>query len=495
MSEDQLSYRQIVKATSLFGGVQFFKILISMIRVKFIAILLGPAGMGVVELLTSTTGLIEVITNFGLRTSAVRNVAAENAIGNLSRVSFVVKVLQRLVWITGLLGMFVTIVLAPWLSEMTFGNKDYSFAFVWISVSLLLTQISNGQQVILQGMRKLKQIAQANLIGSSLGLILTIPLYYWLGIRGIVPAIIITSVITLFATWMFSRKVKFETVLITIPKFIEEGKGMLTMGVMISFTGIFATLRFYIIRIFISSIGGIVHVGLYSAGISIINSYAGLIFDAMITDYLPRLSSVAHDNEKTSTLINQQATITVLFLGPLMAIFIVFSKFILNILFSAKFVEISLLIQWASLGMLFRAAAWSISWVFMAKNDASFFFKNEFLAGIVSFLLYILGYYLMGLTGIGVAFFVMYVYYTFQVYFFARKKYNFEFTHDFIFIFLIQQLVLTIIFLVAIFATSPLSYIPSTLLIFALSLYSFRLLDKKIGVLSFLSTIRKKSNF
>ena len=54
--EQKSSYRQIVKATSLFGGVQFFQIIISVIRSKFVAILLGPAGMGIVGLLTATTG-------------------------------------------------------------------------------------------------------------------------------------------------------------------------------------------------------------------------------------------------------------------------------------------------------------------------------------------------------------------------------------------------------------------------------------------------------
>ena len=69
--EQKCSYRQIVKATSLFGGVQFFQIIISVIRSKFVAILLGPAGMGVVGLLTATTGLVAGLTNFGLGTSAV----------------------------------------------------------------------------------------------------------------------------------------------------------------------------------------------------------------------------------------------------------------------------------------------------------------------------------------------------------------------------------------------------------------------------------------
>src|SRR5690554_6822319 len=130
--EQKSSYRQIVKATSLFGGVQFFQIIISVIRSKFVAILLGPAGMGVVGLLTATTGLVAGLTNFGLGTSAVKNISEAKATDNYERISTVISVVRRLVWITGILGAVVTLVFSPWLSQFTFGNKDYTIAFIWI---------------------------------------------------------------------------------------------------------------------------------------------------------------------------------------------------------------------------------------------------------------------------------------------------------------------------------------------------------------------------
>jgi O-antigen/teichoic acid export membrane protein len=159
MSEQQTSYRQIMKATSIFGGVQVFNIIISIIRSKFVAVLLGPTGMGIVGLLTSTSSLIGGLTNFGLGTSAVKNVAAATSTGNQIRIAIVVTVLRRWVWITGIIGVLFTLVLSPWLSELSFGNRDYTLAFIWISITLLFTQLSTGQLVVLQGMRKLQYLA------------------------------------------------------------------------------------------------------------------------------------------------------------------------------------------------------------------------------------------------------------------------------------------------------------------------------------------------
>ncbi len=49
MSDQQSSYRQIMKATSIFGGVQVFQIIIQIIRSKFVALYLGPMGSTILE--------------------------------------------------------------------------------------------------------------------------------------------------------------------------------------------------------------------------------------------------------------------------------------------------------------------------------------------------------------------------------------------------------------------------------------------------------------
>ena len=75
MADSCSSYLQIFKATSLLGGIQVFNIFTSIIRSKIIAMLLGPTGIGISELFTSTTSLVGSLTNFGLGTSAVRNIS------------------------------------------------------------------------------------------------------------------------------------------------------------------------------------------------------------------------------------------------------------------------------------------------------------------------------------------------------------------------------------------------------------------------------------
>jgi O-antigen/teichoic acid export membrane protein len=306
MSDQQSSYRQIMKATSIFGGVQVFNIIIQIIRSKFVALLLGPIGMGIMGLLTTTSSLISGFTNFGLGTSAVKDVAAANSTGNKTRIATIVKVIRSWVWVTGTLGTVIMLILSPWLSQLTFGNREYTLAFIWISISLLFNQLSLGQLVLLQGMRKLQYLAKANITGSTIGLIITVPLYYWKGIDAIVPSIIISSLISLVLSWYFSQKLKIEPIKVSKARTLAEGKNMLVMGFMISLSGLIAVGASYIVRIFISNTGGVEQVGLCVAGFTIIAYCVGLIFTAMPTDYYPRLSAVAQNNELCQQTINQQ---------------------------------------------------------------------------------------------------------------------------------------------------------------------------------------------
>lgn len=483
MTETKSAYRQIMKATSIFGGVQVFQIIIGIIRSKFIAVLLGPAGMGIAGLLTSTIGLIAGLTNFGLGTSAVKDIAAAHSSGNEIRLGVVSTVFKRWVWITGLLGAFLTAVLSPWLSEITFGNKDYTFAFVWIAITLLLNQISTGQGVMLRGMRQISYMAQSGMIGSIIGLITTVPLYYFYGVEGIVPAIIISAVTSLLLTWFYARKLKVKSVFVSKLRTIAEGKGMLKMGFLISLSNLILMAASYLVRIFISNNGGISDVGLYNAGFAIINTYVGMVFTGMAADYYPRLSAVSHSNQDTKKVINQQAEIAILILAPILIFFLVFIDQVVIILYSTKFIGVTAMIHWAALGMLFKAVSWSISFVFLSKGASKLFFWNELVTNIYMLALNIVGYYYWGLTGLGLSFLITYFLYLIQVYIVAKVNYQFSFDTEFVKIFISQVVLVILSFTTVKLLDNLWSYALGILFIVISAWYSFEELDKRLDVI------------
>lgn len=491
MADHNSSYRQILKATSIFGGVQIVQIIVHILRSKFLAVLLGPVGVGINSLFNSTIQLIQRFTNFGLQTSAVKNVAEANATGNENRISVIVTVLRRWVWITGFIGVLITIVLSPWLSELTFGNRDYTIAYIWISLSLLFNQLSAGQLVILQGLRKINFLAKANLSGALLGLVISVPIYYLFGVDGIVPAIITVSIANMIQSWYFANKIKFNPIEVSRKTTISEGKQMLTMGFLLSLSGLLTTGGAYLLRIFISNKGGVDQVGLYSAGFAIINTYVGMIFTALGTDYYPRLAAVASDNIKASNTVNQQAEITILVLAPILLLFMVFIKWAVIILYSTKFIAINGMIQWAALGMYFKAATWSIGFILLAKGASKLFFWNELFVNIYMLGLGVLGYKWGGLDGVGISFLVTYVLYLTQILLVSHMKYKITFNNTFIIIFIIQLFLGLITFLIVYFLSTPVSYYIGSVFIIISSLYSFFELNKRIDFRNLFSKFRK----
>ena len=482
MPDQKSSYRQIMKATSIFGGVQVFQIIIQIIRSKFIAILLGPIGMGISGLLTTTTNFISILADFGLGTSAVKDIAAAHATGNETRIATVATVLRRLVWITGLLGTVITLVLSPWLSQLTFGNHNYTTAFIWISCTLLFTQLTSGQMVLLQGMRKIQYLAKANLYGSLLGLIITVPLYYKLGIDGIVPGIIISALISLSLSWLFVRKIEIKPVKVSVARTIAEGKSMLAMGFSISLSELLSVGASYVVRIFISRTGSVADVGLYSAGFSIVTIYVSMIFNAMGTDFYPRLSAVSRDKHLCNQTINQQAEIAILILAPILIVFLVFINWVVILLYSVKFISINNMILWAALGMFFKVIIWLFGFLFLVKGNIKVYFWNEFASTIYTLILNLIGYHLYGLTGMGISFFVSYFLAMVQAFIIGRVKFSFSFEAPFVRLFLYQFGLAIAAFCVVQFLPKPYPYWAGVPLISVSLWLSFQELEKRIEI-------------
>jgi O-antigen/teichoic acid export membrane protein len=482
MNSNEDSYKKIFKTTSIFGGVQVFNIIIALLRSKAVAIFLGPAGFGVMSLFNTTINLMTGFTNFGLGTSAVKDIASASSLGDDDKLTKTVALFRKLVWITGSFGFILTLVTAPLLSKLAFGNRNYTTAFMLLSITLLFSQLSAGQSVILRGLRKIQYLAKASVFGSILGLVISLPLYYFFDKQGIVPAMILTSLSVLYLTWYYASKLQIPSARVEVKTIKLEGMEMVKMGFLISMSGLIGMGSSYLLRIYISNIGSIEDVGLFSAGFSLISTYVGMVFTAMSTDYYPRLSTVAHDNHACRQQINQQIEIALLIIAPILTVFLVFIKLGIILLYSQDFVSIINMVQWAALGVFFQALSWSIGFVFLAKGASQTFFWNELIAYSYMLILNALGYYLFGLTGLGISFLLGYILHFLQMYLVSRSMYFFRFNKKTIEIFIFQFSIAASCFAVVYFSGKLIGYLLGVILIFISIYYSYKNLDQRIGI-------------
>jgi O-antigen/teichoic acid export membrane protein len=492
VSDQQSSYRQIFKATSLFGGVQVFNILIGIVRVKFVAILLGTAGVGIMGLLNAPLQLIISITGLGIAVSAVRDVSEANGAGDQKRIAIVIKTLRRWSWFTGLLGAVVTVSLAPLLSQWTFGNREYTWAFVWLSVTLILQAISKGQSTILQGTRRLKDMAKAGVFGSGLGLITSVPLYYWFGVKGIVPAMIITAITGLILSWYFSRRIKIEPIDQLFRETYYAGVGMVKLGIFMTLSGFIASASGYILNAYISNRSGVEQVGLYNAGWGIVAQYTGLIFAAMSTDYYPRLSAINSDIEKVKLLVKQQAETALFIITPLLALLIVSMPLVIRLFYTSAFLPVVLFTNLTVLGLPLKAVSWSMGYIILAKGNGRLFFTVEFIVGIVVLGFNILGYYFFGLEGLGYSFILTYIIGNAVYYLLLKMKYSFSFALSFFRTFFIVYLLCVVSFITSLIQKTDVRYISGIIVLILSTVYSLYQLNKVMDLKSILRSLSSR---
>lgn len=487
-NKKQSSYREVFKSTSLFGGSQVLIIIISLVRSKIIALLLGTTGFGIASLYNMPLQLIATITSFGISFSAVRDISIAHEKGETKSLNKTYSVFRYLLFLTGIFGVIITVLISPLLSKWSFGVASFTLPFIILSITLLFTSLSNGILAYLRGIRHILASAKASVLGPLLGLVLSAPIYYLFGLKAIVPGIIITSIVSLFSSWFFFRTSKPNKISLSWKEIYTEGQEMIRLGVVMTVAGLLTQLVSYLIVAFISNRGGIEQVGLYNAGWSMTNQYVGIIFTAMAVDYFPRLSAINQDNKKVQNAVNEQGEITILLLTPILLLFIIFLPLLIKILFTQEFMGIVPYVRWMGLGMIFRAASWSISFVPGAKGDTKFFLMIEIFGSLIYYMLTVFGYSYLGLEGIGMAFVLNYIIYLLIVYIACHKKYNYTFNKEFITI-LIYSLTFL---LITIYNITHNNFLILTILLQIISIaYSIRELNKRIDLIKILRKFKK----
>lgn len=415
--------RTIIKTMGMFGSIQVFNILCSIIRTKLIALWIGPVGMGLFAIFNSAIEMIGNITNLGLRTSSIRNISQEtNNGGKLNRICTVVR---RWTLVLGILGAIVIASASPLLSQMSFGDKNHIWGYIALSIAVLANTLTNGEHSILQGTSLLRKLAKASLYGAFTGLLLSIPLFYFLGEDSIIPSIICYSLSILFFSYLLRNKnVGIQGETLSIKDTINLGKDFLKLGIFITLTDIATQITNYAFISYLNNASSTEMVGYYQTGYTLIAKYTALIFSSLGVEYFPRLSKVSHSNIRLNTFVSQEINIVLMILTPVIIAFILCRRLIISILYSPDFFIIETFISVGIIGMIFRAISWCMAFVILAKGTGKIFFITEITSTIIFLFLYIPAFNIFGLNGFGVAFLLWYLFYSIIIAFVYYRKFR-----------------------------------------------------------------------
>ncbi|MDR0823968.1 MAG: O-antigen translocase [Prevotella sp.] len=405
------SYKQIIKSTSIFGGSQFLIILIGIIRTKIVAVLLGPVGVGIIGIYQSIIDMMRSGYSLGLDTAGVKEIA--EADGKEDRDAFHKTVTRFNRWFKALAlaGLVSCVVFCYPISLWVFEDSSYALPIALLSMSVFLAILTTGKSSVLQGMRKIPEMAKSAILGSLFGLIFSIPVYYFWGLEGIVPAFIGTGLISFLCVEFYYRKQHVKDSGMSNNEAFKTGLGTLKLGIFIVISALVSTVSMLLVRAFITRNTDIDAAGLFQAAWTITNVYLGLILRSMGSDFFPRLSAVADKKEQVKNLVNEQSYIVLIIASPVIVGMLLFSDFALTILYSDKFAQANGLLCWQIAGSFFKVLSWPIAFIMLAKNKGLLFFITE----VIYYAVYLLSSYLLypryGLEALGIGYLAAYIVY------------------------------------------------------------------------------------
>ena len=143
----------------LFGSVQGLNILMSLVRNKIVAVLLGTTGMGLITLYNSTVKLLSDATSMGLPMSAVRELSAVYEQGDHKLLCHKIRIIRMWTLLTALIGMLLCMVLSPLLNRFTFAVGNHTLQFVFLAPTIAFIALAAGESAILKATRQLRALA------------------------------------------------------------------------------------------------------------------------------------------------------------------------------------------------------------------------------------------------------------------------------------------------------------------------------------------------
>lgn len=474
---EEHSYQKILKVTSLFGSVQLLTAITGILKTKCIALFLGANGIGIYGVLQSTLSIISTLSNIGLNSSAVREIAQNED----NELNLTLNIIRKCAIASGITGLLFTILFARQLSLFIFNSPAYSICFIWLSLAILFDQLSSANLAILQGLRQLNYLAKANIAGGILGLTISVPIFFIFGERGITPVLMLTSLTLLLRSWYYARKIPVIKMPVSWTTCWRVGGNMIKLGITMTLTGVIGIGCTYLFRIWLSRIFGFEAVGYFNAAFLIIEGYVAMFFTAMSTDYFPRLSKIHTEEKKRDKLVNEQSEIGIILLTPLLIILITLSDLIICLLYSSAFLPASAILKYSLTGVLFKAISFPFSYVFIAKSDKKLFFFEELFSWSYILLALILSSHYGGIDCIGIGYSIGYFFSAIQSILLNKYIYHTQITKNTVFL-ASGSLILLIVSLLASHIESVFfRYLLFILLITGSCLISFYILNKRTG--------------
>ncbi len=471
--------RGLIKSMTIIGSAQAVNILISILRMKVLALLLGPTGVGLLSIYNSLQGMVSTAAGLGMGSSGVRQIASvkgeEQALSRVRRVLLAAHLAQ------GTLAMLGVWLLRAPIAEWLFGDRSYATEVGLIGLAILLGLLATAQTALLQGMRRIGDLGRVTVLSALVGTVAGLAAVWFYGQAGLVWFVVVQPLATLLVALRYTRRLPQPTA--PRPSAVEiweVWKPMATLGAAFMLGGLAATATLLLVRSRITQELGLDAAGQFAAAWGITMTYVGFLLGAMAADYYPRLTEVINDRAAATRLMNDQAQLGLAIGGPVLLLLIGLAPWVITLLYSAEFGPAAELLQWQTVGNVFKLASWALGFAFVAAARSKTFLLVQINFNVIFLLILWPGLTYFGLVAAGPAFMIAYILHFGLLNILAHTMQGFRWQA--LSLWLLALHVTLSVALLALAQTAPLAAaFASPLLAFATGLFGLRVVLIKMG--------------
>ncbi len=409
------SHVQALKSSSIIGGSTAIVMLIRMVRTKAIAVLLGPGGVGIEAILDSVASLSRTIFDLGVSSSGVRQVAAAVGSGNEHAIAQTVFALRRVCFALGVVGAATLFLTRHVVSRLAFGSAEHASSIGLLAIIPLLGAVTGGQGALLQGMRRIGDLARVNIVGTLASVVVTVPIVMIWGVAGIPYYMVLAAGAGAFVSWIHARRVPFARVSLSLREVWREAAGLLRLGLAFMASAVMSAGVLFLLRALVVRTEGAAGAGQFQAASALSMVYVGFILQAMGTDFYPRLTAAASDTARSNQLVNEQSEVALLLALPGVLGTIAFAPWVVRIFYSSQFDQAAEVLCWQMSGNFLRVVSWPMGFMLLAQGRGTLFVLTDAAAWTVYLVLAWVGLQRFGLPGMGMAFLGLYTFHVVMI--------------------------------------------------------------------------------
>ncbi len=427
MSDNSSSYRQILRSSSIIGSASVINIVLGIARMKAAAIFLGPAGVGLIGLLTNLTGVATAVAGMGVGNVGVRQIA--EAAGKNDEIA-IAQARRALFWATlflAVLGAGIFWLLRNVLADKVLHDASMSGDVGWLALAVGLAIASASQNALLNGLRRIGDLSRVSVYSGALSAVIGVAVLAIWGRAALLAFILIAPVASfVLGHWYVSRLPKVAAQNVPFSELSAQWRTLATLGFAFMLSGLVMMLGQLLVRSMIQKELGLQELGYFQAAWAISMTYIGFVLGAMGADYYPRLTAAMSDHASVNRMVNEQTEVALLLAGPVFIAMMALAPWVIHLLYSQEFQPATDVLHWQILGDILKVASWPLGFIILAAGDGKTFVFSESIGigAFVSLTLLMIPWF--GLEATGISFFGMYVVYLPLVFLLAKHRTGFS---------------------------------------------------------------------